>query len=135
MKQSFTIALVTIIVLTAHSQQDQGIKFDNTLTWEQVLEKAKTENKYVFIDCYAAWCVPCKKMDYEVFSSPKVGEYVNKKFISIKVPMDTSKNDGTEIKQWYGDASLIKNKYQVTAYPTYLFFSPEGTIIHKGLGY
>jgi thiol:disulfide interchange protein len=44
----------------------KGINFENNLSWEQVKEKAKAENKYIFVDCYATWCGPCKAMDKEV---------------------------------------------------------------------
>lgn len=48
--------------------------------------------------------------------------------------MDTSKSDNEFIKDWYADASMIKNNYKVVAFPTYLFFSPNGDIVHKDLG-
>ncbi len=36
------------------------IHFENGLSWEQIKEKAKAEHKYIFVDCYATWCGPCK---------------------------------------------------------------------------
>lgn len=36
--------------------QDKGIIFENNISWKGVLEKAKAENKYIFIDCSASWC-------------------------------------------------------------------------------
>ncbi len=62
-----------------------GIKFQSGLNWEQVKEKARNENRYIFIDCYATWCGPCKKMDKEVYTSENVGNIFNKNFISIKL--------------------------------------------------
>ena len=44
----------------------KGIHFVNGLSWQEVLQKAKAENKYIFVDCYATWCGPCKAMDKEV---------------------------------------------------------------------
>jgi len=41
----------------------RGVEFDRDLTWQQVKLKAKAENKYIFMDCYATWCGPCKKME------------------------------------------------------------------------
>lgn len=112
----------------------QGIKFEEGLTWNQVLQKAKTENKYIFVDCYATWCGPCKYMDREVYSQQSVGNYFNDKFISVKIQMDTSKTDNDFVKRWYANANTIKKKYNVGAFPTYLFFSPDGNVVHREAG-
>ncbi len=111
----------------------QGIQFENGLSWEQVKQKAKQENKYIFVDCYASWCVPCKRMEKEVFPLKNVGDYMNEHFISIRVQMDTSKNDDAFIQIWYHDASEIMRQYKVKIFPSYLFFSPDGRIVHRYL--
>ena len=51
-----------------------GIKWVTGLSWEQVLTKAKTENKFIFVDCYATWCGPCKVMDKDVYPNDTVGD-------------------------------------------------------------
>jgi thioredoxin-related protein len=112
----------------------EGIRFEEGLTWKQALQKAREENKYIFVDCYATWCGPCKYMDKSVYPLENVGNYYNDKFISVKVQMDTSKLDSDFIKGWYADASMIKNEYNVTVFPTYLFFSPSGEIVHRDVG-
>ena len=61
----------------------QGIKFEEGLSWEQVKQKAKTENKFIFVDCYATWCAPCKMMDKYVYQNDTVGEFVKDKFIYV----------------------------------------------------
>ena len=39
--------------------EEQGISFyEGNL--QDVFEKAKSENKLVFVDCYTTWCGPCK---------------------------------------------------------------------------
>ncbi|MBO9572315.1 MAG: hypothetical protein J7497_08925, partial [Chitinophagaceae bacterium] len=35
---------------------DSGINFEVRLTWQQIKDKAKAENKFIFVDCYATWC-------------------------------------------------------------------------------
>ncbi len=114
--------------------QAQGIKFEQGLTWAQVKVKAKAENKYIFLDCFATWCVPCKTMDESVYPVKEVGDAFNEKFISVKVQMDRTEFDDPTIKKWYGDANTIQKNYTVTAFPTFLFFSPEGTPVHKETG-
>lgn len=129
MKKLFSLILLAPMFMNAQ----EGIRFEEGLTWKQVLQKAKDENKYIFVDCYATWCGPCKWMDSNIYPNDTVGRYFNQKFVSVKVQMDTSKSDNAIIKSWYADASIIKGRYKVTAFPTYLFFSPNGDIVHRDI--
>lgn len=112
----------------------QGIKFEEGLSWEQVKQKAKVENKFIFVDAYATWCVPCKLMDKEVYPDDSLGFFMNNKFISLKVQMDTTKNDNAYIQKWYSSAHNIQLQYKVTAFPTFLFLDSEGKIVHRYSG-
>ncbi|MEP7374592.1 MAG: thioredoxin fold domain-containing protein [Chitinophagaceae bacterium] len=120
------------IAVTSFSQ---GIKWSDGLTWQQVKAKAKKENKYMFVDCYATWCKPCKAMDKEVYSVDSVGSFLNQDFISVKLQMDQTKNDAAAIKSWYKTASSFAKDYNLNAYPTMLFFTPSGEVATKEVGY
>jgi len=123
-------------MLTSSVQgQSSRIKFEESLTLDQIKSKAKNEGKYIFIDAFATWCLPCKKMDKEVFTNDSVAGYVNDKFISVRVQVDTSKNDDENIKRWYPDAARVREEYKIESLPSFLFFSPDGQIIHRGVAY
>lgn len=127
--------LVTCIPFLLNAQQyDNGIKWTTGLTWEQVKQKAKSENKYIFIDCYATWCGPCKLMDKRVYPNDTIGALMNSQFINLKLQIDSTKNDNEEIRKWYKNVKVICKEYVVTAMPTFLFFAPNGKIIHKEVG-
>lgn len=113
----------------------QGINFKEYQSWEEVQEKAKKESKYIFVDCYATWCEPCKRMDRFVFTDSSIGKFCNQKFISIKVQMDKTDFDSKEIMTWYAIAKDLELKYTITSYPTFLFFTPDGELIHKATGF
>ncbi|SDQ67372.1 Thioredoxin [Chryseobacterium soldanellicola] len=100
----------------------QGIKFEDT-NFAAVLAKAKKENKLVFIDAYASWCGPCKLMVKNIFPLKTVGDYYNSHFVSAKIDME--KGEGIELAK----------KYNVKAFPTYLFVDGNGEIVHRTLGY
>jgi thioredoxin-related protein len=117
------------------SSYGQGIKWTEGLTWEQVKARAKAENKYIFVDCYATWCGPCKQMDKDVYPLGIVGEAVNKKFISVKVQMDSAKNDSENVKKSYAIARNLEKNYSIVGLPTYLFFCSEGETVHKAMGF
>jgi len=134
-KNTIGIILYFISANLVYAQTDAGVHFVQGLSWEQVKEKAKTENKYIFLDCYASWCGPCKAMDKEVYPKETVGNYMDHHFISIKAQMDTSKQDDDQIKQFYADAHFLMKKYKINEFPYLLFFSPEGKIVHKAVGF
>jgi thioredoxin-related protein len=112
----------------------QGINWTKNLSWEEIMLKAKTEKKIIFVDAFATWCIPCKKMDDEVFTNGKVGEVMNSSYISVKIQMDSTFKDDNRIKSWYPIAGYIQEKYKPEGYPFYLFISPEGRLLHKGIG-
>lgn len=128
---AISLALGLLINLPADAQ---GVKFQEGLTWKQLLKKAKEENKYIFVDCYTTWCGPCKAMDKEVYPDTSVGAILNDKFIAVKMQMDKTPKDNEAIQQSYQDAAFLADKYKVIMYPTYLFFSPNGTLVHKDHG-
>jgi len=111
-----------------------GIEFVQNRTWNQIVSEAKLEKKYIFVDCFATWCGPCKKMEMEVYPDVRVGEYFNEHFIAVKAQMDTSRNDQGTTKGFYADAAYLRRKYKVNLYPTFLFFNPDGNILSKASG-
>jgi thiol-disulfide isomerase/thioredoxin len=114
--------------------QEKGITFEHNLTWNDILQKAKNEHKYVFVDCYASWCGPCKVMDRDVYTNDSLGEWMNRQFLSIKVQLDSTSHDNSEVQQWYAVAHQLEWDYKIRAYPSFLFFSPDGQVVDKKVG-
>lgn len=120
------ITLVVLLVASASFAQTEtasaaGIQFE-TGTWAEILAKAKQQNKYVFVDAYTTWCGPCKWMDKNVFPTAEAGAYFNKNFVNAKIDME--KGEGLDIAK----------KYNVQAYPTYLYVDGNGDLVHRVVG-
>ena len=120
MKRLFTSIFFLISIIT-YAQQE-GIHFVHNSSWQQVLERAKKESKFILLDAYASWCGPCKWMAKEIFPKPEVGEAINPAYISAEFDME--KGEGLDLAK----------KYEVRNYPTYLFFDPDGNLVHRSLG-
>lgn len=129
-------ATILFMPLMMHAQAEgKGIQWTTGLSWEQVKQKAKQENKYIFLDCYATWCSPCKAMDSSVYVSDSVGALFNEKFIAVKVQMDKTAKDDESTKKWYDDAQAINKTYHVEGYPSFIFFTPQGDRVQQDAGY
>ena len=113
-----TLLVVLIGALICSSGFSQNINFQEG-TFEEVLAKAKSENKLVFMDCYTVWCGPCKKLVKEVFPQKEVSAFFNDYFVSLT--MDMEKGEGIELAQYYN----------ITAYPTLLFLNARGDIVDR----
>ncbi|MEK7254689.1 MAG: thioredoxin fold domain-containing protein, partial [Bacteroidota bacterium] len=116
------ILLAFAFLLGSNSYAQSGIQFSHG-TWSELLAKAEKENKLIFMDAYAEWCGPCKKMAKDVFTQEEVGKFYNAKFINVK--MDMEKGEGIDLSRQYG----------VMAYPTLLFLNKDGEIVHRSVGY
>jgi len=113
----------------------QGVRFEQGLSLRELQQKAKAAHKYLFIDCYASWCGPCKLMEKTTYTDSAVAKIMNRDFISAKFQLDRTTRDSQDIRNRYADAGQIEQTYQVNAYPTFLFFDPDGKIVHRGVGY
>jgi TolA-binding protein len=91
-------------------------------SYDQMMARAKSENKYVFIDFFATWCGPCKRMDEVTFTDAKVQELLNS---MIAADWDAEKDPWT----------AVAKKYKVSAYPTLLVIGPDGKEVDRHLGF
>jgi len=113
------LSLVSIFVFT--SAFSQGIAFEHG-TFAEALAKAKKENNTVFMDCYTAWCGPCKYLAKNVFTQDEVGAFFNKNFVSVKMDMESEAG------------KPLMAKYQVAAFPTLLWLDADGKLQHRMVG-
>lgn len=121
-KALFTFCSLILLLLVYAPSKADGIEFQHDKTFQQLLDMAKAQNKIIFMDCYTAWCGPCKRLAAQVFPDSSVGQYFNANFINAKFDME--KEEGPSIAARYG----------IRAYPTLLWIDGAGNVVHKLVG-
>jgi thioredoxin-related protein len=99
----------------------QGIEFFQG-TFAEAIEKAKKEEKLIFMDAYAEWCGPCKRMAAAVFTDAKVGDFFNQNFVCLKRDMEK------------GEGADLQRRYPISAFPTLMFINGKGERVHQHVG-
>ncbi len=116
-------AMVCLLTANLFAQEPaEGIQFVEGKTFKEVLAMAKQQKKMVFVDCYTTWCGPCKMLSNKIFPQKVCGDFFNKEFVSVKIDME--KGEGVELRK----------QFNVTAYPTMIFFDASGKEINRIVG-
>ncbi|MBS1563063.1 MAG: thioredoxin family protein [Bacteroidetes bacterium] len=105
----------------AQQKGSKGIIFFNG-NWTALMETARQEKKMIFVDVYTDWCGPCKVMDKFIFPQEEVGNKYNASFINYK--FNAEKGEGNELAR----------RFNISAYPTFLYLNSEGQLVHKVIG-
>ena len=123
MKNIFKIARAFLLLawtsIALQAQTDSSNK-----SWELAKKQAVQEHKLIFVDLYFAGCVPCAKMDAEVFPDNKVTTLLNTNFVLFKSDI---------FKEEIG--KQLSMKYAATGFPTFLLMNNDGRIIEIVSGF
>lgn len=87
-----------------------------------ILDLAEKNDKLVYVDIYAEWCLPCKVMNKSVYKDKETMDYLNENFILYKV--DGEKVNGPDLVALF----------EVRNYPGILFLNQRGGVLEKKLG-
>lgn len=121
MKISQLLVLFSLIISQSFAStigESSGITY-HAANIEEAKALAGSIGKLAFIEFYADWCGPCKWMDQTTFSNPKVSEYLNENFVSVKINIDDF------------DGYSAKEDYNVTSLPTMLIFNSKGSLVER----
>ena len=147
--QLFTVAILLLTLVCSAFVLPVGDKVTdeegevNWLTFEEALERSKTEKRKIFIDVYTDWCGWCKKMDKDTFRKPAIAKYLNENYYPVKFNAEQTEDvtfKGHTFKfvasgrRGYHQlaASLLNNKL---SYPSVVFLDEDFNMIQPLPGY
>ncbi|TPG72118.1 thioredoxin family protein [Hymenobacter nivis] len=92
-------------------------------SWADAQATARQAHKGIFLYAASPSCHWCKPMEKDVFTDPAVSQYYTATFVSYKINVDE------------GEGKALAERYEVRSMPTYLYFSPEGKLLHMSGNY
>ena len=144
MKATRVLLLLVSILTTATLVLEAGTKptkppqkDPNGIEWygyEAGWQKAKAENKHLFVDFTATWCGWCRRLEQNTFSDVRVIKALKNDFVPVKVwekSPDTLEIDGLRISE----QDLRVREFGATSFPMLWFVSPKGMRIGPIRGY
>ncbi len=145
------LLLLTPLSLSAQTPAATSAKAIQWLSIEDAQAKAKKVPKPLFVDVYTSWCGPCKMLDRNTFSDPKVADYVNKHFYPVKFDAESGKavtwkgkkleNPGFDPARSGGRNGTHQLTHQIAnvngriAYPTIVYLDSELNVLAPVQGY
>jgi len=103
---------------------------DNPIDWypwgSEALDKAKTENKPIFLSIGYSSCHWCTVMEHEAFSDTVIADYMNDRFVAIKV----DREERPDLDSIYMQALQIMG--ESGGWPLNLFLSPDDLVPFYG---
>ncbi|WP_417558755.1 thioredoxin family protein [Mesoflavibacter zeaxanthinifaciens] len=127
--------ILKLIVITAlifgckdkRNVKNVNFKSKELIVFEQNFDKALSlaaqKDKLLFIDFYTTWCVPCKKLDNEVFQNDSIKDLLGKDFVLLKYDAE---NDSV---------FHLSKKHHINSYPTGIILNKDGYVLNRKYGF
>lgn len=101
---------------------------------------ADLRGKYVYIDIWATWCVPCRGELPHLQKIEETFKGMNIAFVSLSCDRDRAKWETTVKEQklggiqlWGGEDNDFLRKYRAQSIPRFIFLDPTGRIVNPDM--
>ncbi|MBI1224078.1 MAG: DUF255 domain-containing protein [Bacteroidetes bacterium] len=115
----------------------------NWITWEQMMEKSKTQPRKVIVDVYTDWCGWCKRMDATTFSDACLSKYINDTYYAVKFDAEQKQDIVFKDKTYKFVKNGMRGYHELAAemthgqlsFPTVVFLDEKIDVIQSIPGY
>jgi len=141
--KKFGLLFLLVSVAFSGLAQEATVGPVKWMSFEEALERSKTEKRKIFIDVYTDWCGWCKVMDKNTFSEASVAKVLNEKFYPVKFDAEQTKDIEFAGRTFKFIPSGNKGVHELAAallnnqlsYPTVVFLDEEFRMIQPLAGY
>lgn len=116
-KRLLGVALVAwAVMLAVPTHKAEGGHIAWQTYSEQALQQAVAEGKPVVIDFYADWCLPCKELEANTFSDPRVARAFEG-IVALKADLTRDEDPAVQ---------AVKRRFNIVGVPTIVFLDSTG---------
>ena len=119
--RAIAAACLVLFAVSCDAPIDPAAPPFRAIAFEQAIEEAGRDGKVVFLDFYATWCPPCRRLDAVTWKDPQVAAWLEQNAIPLKI--DAERN------------TALAERFMVEAYPTLVFLDPSGREVRRVLGF
>lgn len=117
---------LAILLLAATSLcAGADVKWETSL--EAAQQRARAENKLIFLDVYTGWCYWCKKLQKETFPSAE-GQKALEKMVPLRIETEDESYKPTK------DVAF-ETRYRIDGFPTLLILNADGKEVARQPGF
>jgi thioredoxin-related protein len=96
---------------------------NSSLSFQQLLFKAKKDQKLVMIFAYSSDCFPCDQMKKKTFSKSKLNKKINRDFLQFQ--LELNKN---------AESNYLIERYKIDHIPSLIITDAHGNLLLKTVG-
>lgn len=98
------------------------LQFRNFATFSAAVAEASRLKRPIFLDLFATWCVPCKRLEQSTFSHPLIYKLLDK-YLVVRFDIDQP------------EGKMLVKTYQVKRFPATLMLDSAGIERERVIGY
>lgn len=114
-----SLLLTFVLFSTLASCSAKGVKWESSIA--SAFEKAKKENKIVFVEYFSSTCPHCKKIE-PFFSNDSLANFYNENFINYKLDNEKIKKEDSLF--------IVEQGLTFESVPFFLFFDKDKNFLH-----
>ncbi len=128
-----SLLLPALLLVAAAAPALAGPEATSWTTWDAGLQQARQLQRPVLVDVTTQWCGWCKRMHHDVYSREDVRDYLNQKFVTVK--LDAEASDPARYDGQAFTSRSLASYFRITSYPTTVFLKSDGEHLVSVPGY